>query len=250
MSFEEFSRGDSLLHGTDIRIKLAATVLLSLVLAVGQCFSTALAGLSVGVALVFVARLAPRAVTRRLLIINGFTLMLWLTLPLTYPGDELVRIGPFVLSSQGVAKAALITLKTNGMLLIFISLASTSSSATLGHGLEGLGVPRKLCLLLLFSYRYIFVINQQYRRLVRAARLRGFQPSGNLHTYRTYANLVGMTLVMSWERAERVHQAMVLRGFDGRFYTLEEQTVTRSDRLFLLAALITTLAMAALEMAC
>jgi len=42
-----------------------------------------------------------------------------------------------------------------------------------------------------------------------------------------------MTLVKSWNRAERVRQAMILRGFQGRFYRLREQQVAvRGDLLF------------------
>jgi cobalt/nickel transport system permease protein len=49
--------------------------------------------------------------------------------------------------------------------------------------------------------------------------------------------MFGMTLVRSWNRAARGHNAMLLRGFEGRLIPLEQQTVGRSDIAFLVIAL-------------
>jgi cobalt/nickel transport system permease protein len=69
----------------------------------------------------------------------------------------------------------------------------------------------------------------------QAMRARGFKPRTDTHTYRTFAWLVGMLLVKSWDRAERVHGAMLCRGFRGRFYTLAAFTARPADYLFLAA---------------
>jgi cobalt/nickel transport system permease protein len=244
MTFESFSQGDSPLHRADARIKLIATALLTLIIALCQGFATAAGGLGLGVILLLAARLPLGLIGRRLLLVNGFIGFLWLTLPLTYPGETLFTLGPLTVSRAGVLLAGLITLKTNAIIMIFISLLATSSVADLGHAMARLHLPDKLCLLLLFSYRYIFVINQEYQRLVRAAKLRGFKPGTNLHTYRTFAHLFGMTLVKSWNRAERVRQAMMLRGFKGRFYTLDERRAESRD--FLLLGLLSLAATALL----
>jgi cobalt/nickel transport system permease protein len=74
--------------------------------------------------------------------------------------------------------------------------------------------------MLLITYRYLFVIEQEYQRLVRAMKIRNFHPKTNLHSYRTYAYLVGMLFVRASERARRVHSAMICRGFHGRFISL------------------------------
>ncbi|HCD72484.1 MAG TPA: cobalt ECF transporter T component CbiQ, partial [Thermovirga lienii] len=47
--------------------------------------------------------------------------------------------------------------------------------------------------------------------------LRGFQPGFNLFTMKTYGNFVGVIFLKAFKRAERVTQAMVLRGFEGTF---------------------------------
>ena len=47
-----------------------------------------------------------------------------------------------------------------------------------------------------------------------------------MHTYRTYAYLLGMLFVRASERSARVHQAMKCRGFDGRFHSLDRFDAT------------------------
>jgi len=247
MTFEEFSRGDSLLHRTDIRVKLVAAMALTLMIALCQSFYTGLAGLLAGLILLLLSRLRPAQVFGRLLVVNSFIGFLWLTLPLTYPGEAVAGFGPVNLSRPGIELAALITIKANVIFLYFITLLSTSSIAELGHGLEGLRLPSKLCLLILFSYRYIFVISREYQRLARAAKLRCFRAGTNLHTYRTYAHLFGMTMVKSWNRAERVGQAMVLRGFHGRFYELNERRIGRDDLIFLITVMTAVIGLGIIE---
>lgn len=83
----------------------------------------------------------------------------------------------------------------------------------------------------------------------RAMQARGFKPSTNKHTYRSYAWLVGMLLVKSWDRAERVHEAMKCRGFHGRFYTLASHRTTTSDYIFLFLLAGYALMLALLEIA-
>ncbi len=246
MTFEAFSRGNSLCHRLDTRVKLLSTLGPALVIALCHNFLTAFAGLAMALILLLSAGLDIHQVLRRLVVVNTFVGFLWLTLPLTYPGDPLA-LGPLHLSSQGIELAALITLKTNSIILVFIALPATSTVAELGHGMEALGVPRKLCLLLLFSYRYIFVIHQEYQRLSKAARLRCFAPATNRHTYQTYGHLLGMTVIKSWTRAERVKQAMLLRGFHGHFYSLDEQTLTRTDLIFLVSISLGTVLLICLE---
>ncbi len=181
------------------------------------------------------------------MLVNGFVLFLWFTLPLTYPGETAFNLGPLGISREGIALAALISIKTNAAVLVLISLIATSSVAALGQALVQLKMPIKLCLLLLFSYRYIFVIHQEYLRLVRAARLRCFKAGTNMHTYRTTGYLFGMTLVKSHHRAHRVRQAMVLRGFQGQFRSLCESQLGKNEVGFSLLILTVVAALITVE---
>ncbi len=243
---EPFSIGSTPFHKRDPKVKLLSATAISLVLAVSSSMLVAGVGCIITAVLLLLSKPDPGLLFKRIFHVNIFTLFLWITLPLTYGGETIhfLFLNP---SLDGIRLAMLISLKSNGILFCFIALIATSSTAALGHGMTQLGVPQKLSFLLLFSYRQLFVIQQEYQRLQRAALLRGFTPKNSLHTYRTYSHLFGMTLVKSWNRAERVQQAMVLRGFQGKLIPLNQQKSTRVDYYFLLTMLFLSLLLATLS---
>ncbi|GBC61054.1 cobalt ECF transporter T component CbiQ [Desulfonema ishimotonii] len=232
MISEAFASGNSVMHRLDPRLKVIFATAFSFFVALSESFPVLMAGLTVGAGAVLLARLRLWEVARRLAVINFFNLILWMVLPITFEGEALYLLGPFTLTRPGVILSAQITIKSNAILLAFIGLIATSSLATVGHALNRLHVSGKIVHLLMMTYRYVFVIEQEYRRLVNAARMRSFQPGTNLHTYRTYAYLFGMLLVRASARAGRVYQAMLCRGFHGRFYCLHRFAFTRTDRIW------------------
>lgn len=244
---ERFASGTSPLHRRDARVKIVGALLFITVVAITKNFTVCGAALLASLLLLISSQLPLGPVLKRLAAANTFTLFLWLTLPFTYGGEHLLQLGPVALSDQGVRMAGLITLKTNIIVLALITLLSTSSIVNLGHGLETMKVPRRLTFLLLFSYRYVFVIYSEYLRLRRAAQLRCFVPGTNIHTYRTTGYLFGMTLVRSWNRSQRVYQAMQLRGFDGILHPLRTASVTSSDMAFLLLMIAVSASLAAMQ---
>ncbi len=229
---EIFAMGSSPIHRMDPRLKIVAATVFSVQTAISHSFSTLIAALFIAVCMVVFARLKFMLVFKRLLIVNGFIFFLWLILPLTFPGDALFSVGPLNYTFSGVVLCTKITLKSNAILLSLIALTGTSHLATLGYALNRLKVPDKIIYLLLITYRYLFVIEQEYQRLIRAARVRCFEPGTNLHTYRTYAYLIAMLFVRASARAERVYHAMLCRGFDGKFHTLRQFSFTKSDLLW------------------
>ncbi|OEU47134.1 MAG: cobalt ECF transporter T component CbiQ [Desulfobulbaceae bacterium S5133MH15] len=241
MMDERFAQGNSLLHKRDPKAKIIAATAFVTASAITNSFTVAAMSFALSIVLFFLTKLPVQLVLKRLLAVNSFTFFLWLTLPLTYGGSEFTAVGPLSLSMEGIRLAALITLKTNAIVISIIALLGTSRIANIGHALESLHLPQNLCFILLFSYRYVFVIYQEYRRLVRAAQLRCFVPATSIHTYRTFGYLFGMTLVKSWNRATRVHQAMVLRGFDGHLIPLSQDRYTSGDTIFLSVMLSLTL---------
>lgn len=229
---EEFSQGHSLLHRIDAKVKLIVCFTFIAIVATTQSFTTASASLIFALLLVFTARLSIPKIAQRLLIVNSFTFFLWFILPLTYGGNTTVLLG-VPLSEAGLKLAFLITLKSNTIILSILALLSTSTIAVIGYSLQSLGIPNRLSFLILFSYRNINVMYAEYKKLLCAAKMRNFSPQTNMHTYKTYAHLFAMTLVKSWNRGERIHEAMILRGFDGKFHTLEQATISKRDHLFL-----------------
>jgi len=231
---EPFAAGASWLHRLDPRFRIVIAFVISMVIAISSEFPALITAFAVSVLLVCLAGLNLREVLKRLLSILGFMLLIWAVLPFTYEGEPLFHVGPLILTRPGVFLSARITVKSITILLIFLSLVSTMTISTLGHALGRLYVPGKLVQLLLMTYRYIFVIEHEYQRLITAMKIRGFQPGTNIHSYRTYAYLIGMLFVHASLRAQRVQNAMLCRGFKGRFYSLVEYKSSRRNWIFLL----------------
>ena len=248
MISEPFAAGNSIIHRLDPRIRIIFANAYCFVVAFSKQFPVLLAAVIISSALIVTGGLDVRKVAKRLVLVNGLILLLWVVVPLTYGGDSLFKVAGFGLSREGLILSARITLKSNAILLAFISLIATMTFATLGHALKLLWVPPKIIQLLLMNYRYVFVIEQEYQRLIRAAKIRGFQPKTNLHTYRTYAYVIGMLLIRAVSRAQRVHQAMLCRGFKGSFFSLQEFDTDRNGWIFSTFMTIIIMGMIILEM--
>ena len=183
---------------------------------------------------VTIARLPLKRVSYRLLVVNGLVLLLWVFLPFTTDGSAVFTVGSLVATREGLIHSALITLKSNAIVLTLMAFISTMSIFTMGRALSHLYVPAKMVHLLIFTYRYIHVIYQEYQRLLKAVKIRGFRPGTNMHTYQTYAYLVGILIIKSYDRAKRVRAAMLCRGFKGAFYDLSEFCFKTSDWILMI----------------
>lgn len=244
---EPFAYGNSLIHRLDPRVRVIFATLYSFLVAISSKFSCLFAALFLSILLITLAQLDLKEVVKRLVPVNILILLFWLILPVTFKGEALFSLGPFNVSREGLLLCSRITVKSNTILMALMSLISSMSIATLGHALGRLGVPPKMVLLLLMTYRYIFVIEEEFERLARAAKIRGFRPKTNLHTYRTYAYFIGMLFVRASARAERVHQAMLCRGFEGRFHSLRTYTTSRLDWAWSMVMSILMIGLGALE---
>ncbi len=231
-------QGQTVIHRLDPRVKFLTALIFSVIVAVQSRFAPLLWGALLPAALLILARLSPFKIVKKLVPVNGFILMLWLILPLSYPGHPVYHLGPLTITEEGIRQSLLITVKSNLIVLAAIGLLSTSAVFDLVYALQSLHLPNKLVQLFFFSYRYIPVLYSEYERLHNAMKLRGFRAGTNLHTYRSYAYLVGMLLLRGYERSQRVYQAMLMRGFDGRFRTIKELRMRRCDALAVAAAAI------------
>lgn len=239
-----FAEGRSPIHRLDPRLRIIVALSFAVLLATSTRMTVSIFGLLAGALLVALADLPNGPLAARLAAVNAFMLFLWLFLPFTHPGREVVlRIGSMAATWEGVLYVAQITLKCNAIVLTLTALLSTIEITPLGHALHHLRVPGKLVHLYMFTVRYFDVIHREYHRLMNAAKVRGFRPRMNMHTYRTYGYLAGMLLVNSFDRAERVMAAMKCRGFQGRFYVLKHFTMTSGDAAFGAAALLALLAL-------
>ena len=230
---EAFSTGNSVIHGLDPRVKIIVAALFSVIVAVSSKFLALLPALAISLFLVAIAKLSLKKVFYRLLFVNGLILFLWFVLPFTYNGKGMFTIGPFIATKEGILLASQITVKSNAIILSMIALLSTTPIFSLGHAMGQLYFPNKMTHLFLFTFRYIHVIYKEHRRLINAMKIRGFLPRTNIHTYKSYAHLVGMLLVRSYDRAERIHKAMRCRGFNKKYYSLKQFSLKKEDIIYL-----------------
>lgn len=221
------------LSALDVRIRLICVILFSLVAATLQTPGALGAATVFSLALVAAARVPVKHLLQRLMVVNLFIAFLWLFLPWSMPGEELFRLGPVQVSGAGVGYALAITVRSNILVLAIIAFMSTASITSITRAMGLLRVPDKITYLFFFTYRYIGEISSERTRLVNAMRVRCFVPTTSLHTYRSYACLVGMLLVKSFDRARRVRMAMLLRGFDGRFPCLDAGRISKLDLISL-----------------
>lgn len=113
-----------------------------------------------------------------------------------------------------------------------IVLLAGTGMAPLCAALARLGAPQAFTVQLLFLYRYLFVLADEALRLDTARRLRA--GARQRMTLRQYGSLLGTLLLRAFDRAARVHQAMLARGFDGELRLLRAWQWRAGDSLFVL----------------
>jgi cobalt/nickel transport system permease protein len=222
----------------DPRLRIVAALALALLTVSLEHLVLVTMAMPLAFVLTLLAGLPPRLIGRRLFALEGFMLLLLILLPFSVPGTPLLQLGPLVASWQGMVQALTILLKANTVVLVVLALIGTLEPVVLGHALYRLRVPDKLVHLLLFTVRYLGLLNDEYRRLRQAMYARGFRARSDRHTWRSFGWLMGMLLVRSLERAQRIVTAMKCRGFNGRFYLFNGNPWSASDTGFALLILL------------
>lgn len=241
--------GGGLIAKLDPRVRIMAAVGIAAVVVLAQGLGTMVLGLGLAILAGIMAQLALKPTIKRVLAMEGFILFMILMLPFTTPGTVILTIGPLVGTEEGVAKAIAIFLKANAVVLLVLALVGTMESATLGHALFRLKVPAGLVHILLFTSRYLEVIGREYRRMRAAMRARAFRPRSNLHTWRSIGYLVGMLLIRSVDRAQRILAAMKCRGYTGTLHVIDDLALDRTDIAFLMVAIVAMAGLAGLDLA-
>jgi cobalt/nickel transport system permease protein len=247
MHLEEFAEGTSLFHRLDPRVKFITFIPYVLVIAVMEGIAHPALALIISSCMIVMTRIDMRKLLNRLAAVNIFILLLWLFLPFSYPGHEAFRIGPLTATREGLLFSLTIGLKANAIVLATIAMLGTSEVFSLAHALVHLKVPNKLVHLFFFFYRYISVLHDEYTTLKRAIHIRAFRPGTNMHTYKTYAYLVGMLIVRSYDHSQRIYQAMLCRGFTGRFPIIMHFHMHMRDYLFSICMFCITIGMIVLS---
>jgi cobalt/nickel transport system permease protein len=185
-----------------------------------------------------VARIPAGYVLRRLLIEIPFVAFAVL-MPFVAEGERVAVLG-VELSRPGLWGAWNVLAKGTLGVAASVLLASTTELRALLLGLQRLRMPSLLVQIASFMIRYGDVITDEMRRMRIARRSRGFEARGVRH-WGVLAKSAGALFIRSYERGERVHLAMISRGYAGTMPVIDDMTATRAQWLTAAALPLTAL---------
>ncbi|MGH7172024.1 MAG: cobalt ECF transporter T component CbiQ [Gemmataceae bacterium] len=221
LAFSAPAQTTSFLSRLDPRWKLAALLIAAAVVATLHTLPATVAALAASLLLALLARLPARWFWQRLAAVALFLALFTLPLPWILTGEGPVwTYGSLRLSWHGVEVALLLAAKAIALVTLMLTAQATAPLEATLKAAHALGIPGLLVQLGLLTYRYVFVLADELRRLRIALRVRGYRNRVRRHSYRTAGHIAGTLLVRGYERAERVGQAMRCRGFDGQFRSL------------------------------
>ena len=210
-----FFHGHSPVHRAPAHLKLFALVgFMLVVVAIPRSWHAAYAVAAlllltvVAVSRVPVAYLAPRMVVE-----VPFAIFAVLV-PFIATGPRTEVLGVSVSEPGLQAGIALLVKGTLGV-LASLTLAATTEPQDLLRGLQRLRMPDLIVQIMGFMIRYLDVVTDELGRMMTALRSRGCDPRSPRH-WPTLARSLGALFIRSYERGERVHLAMLSRGYDGK----------------------------------
>jgi cobalt/nickel transport system permease protein len=219
---------DSRVHGLPAHPKLIATIaFVAVVVAIPAGAWWALgSGLVLAVGVGICAKVPLIVLTRRLVVETPFLVFAAL-LPFVALGER-VAIGPVSVSVPGLVGAGTLLLKATTGVVAGIVLSATTTPRELLSGLERLRLPAPLVSIASFMVRYAGVVIDDLARMRVARAARGFR-GGALAHLRVEAAGVAALFVRSYERGERIHLAMLARGYTGRMPALAGGAASARD---------------------
>jgi cobalt/nickel transport system permease protein len=177
------------------------------------------------------SRVGPRVIWRRSRAVLPLVLLAGASIPFLQPGPAIASLGALQVSEAGLllfagaaAKAALGTVSA-------VVLGATTSFPAVLRALEALRAPRVLVLVTALAHRYLFVLATEAGRMRVALAARGHAPR---HVLRVggLGRLVAALFLRAHARGERVHVAMLARGWSGRAADGAPLVLSRADVRF------------------
>jgi cobalt/nickel transport system permease protein len=186
-----------------------------------------------------IGHVSAKTLWTRARVVLPLVLFVAIFVPFVRRGGETIALGPLTVSEAGLATFATVGAKSILGTLSAVLLGATTSFPDVLHALERLKAPRLLVLIAAFMYRYLFVIVDEVRRMRAALAARGYAPRHALQVA-AIGRVATALFLRTYERAERVHLAMLARGWSQTMPRLDVLEYRRADALFL-AALATPL---------
>lgn len=167
-----------------------------------------------------------RVVLARLAIASPFAILVGMWNPIFEA--QLVQLGPWTIAAGWLSLVSILERFSLALMIVLLLLATTGMDAV-AAALGRLGMPRVLVTQVLLLHRYGFVLGAEISRMMRAHLLRAAGRAPELSTARS---MLGGLFLRSIARAERVHEAMLCRGFDGVVRRRSRMHLGARDALF------------------
>ncbi len=238
--FDHYQNQSTLAHRLDPRVKVVVVVgfiLSNALLPDGAWLAYGAMGLIVLTA-ARLARIPFGFLFKRSLLVLPF-LLAAVTIIFTLPGTAVFSFSigswTFTATDAGLVRFASILIRSWLSVLAAIWLTATTPFPDLMHALRHLRVPQVLVSIISFMYRYLFVMADEAGRLLRArearsARMSGQKGGGSLWWRAQVAGgMVGQLFLRSFERSDRVYNAMLARGYRGQLLTMTPHAMTQRD---------------------
>ncbi len=143
----------------------------------------------------------------------------------------LFTLGGYTVTSGWCSFTALM-LRGYLVILATILLLSSTGLPRLSDAMRRLHIPAIITGQILFTFRYLDVLLEEASSMGRACRQRNF---GNQHScIRTWSSLTGHLLLRTLDRAQRLHHALLARGYSGALPTLQRDNLHGRDYAYLL----------------
>ncbi len=206
--------GHSAIHRLPAHVKLLALLgfMLTVVATPREWYPLFAGYLAVLLVVIAVSQVPPAYIAKRMVIEVPFVVFAVL-MPFIATGPRTVFLGLTVSEPGLLAAWGLLAKGTLGV-IASLTLAATTEPRDLLAGLEKLHFPNQLVQIMGFMMRYLDVVAEEMRRMRIARESRGFQ-ARNVRHWPVIARSAGALFIRSYERGERVHLAMMSRGYTG-----------------------------------
>src|SRR5215208_2434530 len=251
-AFDRYHESESFLHRLDPRVKVVVTVafiLSNALLPDGAWIAFGLSWLFLLLAN-YLSNLGIGFTFKRSLVALPFALIA-VTLLFSMPGKPLTSFHflfwDLTITDVGLLRFVSILIRSWLSVQMAILLVAVARFPDLIHALERLRVPAILTTIIAFLYRYLFVLADEVFRLMRARESRSAassnQRSGGSIGWRARVagNMAGEPFLRSYERSDRVYNAMLARGYTGHMETINPHELRRRDYMTAALALIAIL---------
>jgi cobalt/nickel transport system permease protein len=234
---DAMASGNSMLHRLDPRVKvLTAALFVVCVVSFDKYVIAAMLPFALVLSLLMgLGGIPAHCILRKVALISPLAILLGLFNPFL-DQQTLLHLGPIAVSGGWMSFLSILLrfcLTVGAMLM----LVATTGFNGVCMAMEKMGMPKIFAVQLLLLYRYIFVLMDEGQRMYRARALRSFQGRGT--DMKTFGHLIGGLLLRTLDRGQRIHLAMLCRGFDGTIRTRQAPRLTVRDIvLFFLACLI------------